>query len=283
MTAPGRRWLLIIIMTFTAITLAALFRPLWQTKGFHVPSVAEARVAQALFSDALQSGHLPPKDTKALGLFAKPVGEQLVLTEAKQNCQGRGGYVLRNSKDAVPVAITAPHRGSDRHSGTIAQLLYVEHPFAAVAWNSAPRHASERCPYGGDIAQTPTHYFTAFSLAFARHLPAGRVVQLHGFDQSRRKSRAAREADMIISDGSRKPAARLLNMANCMMQQFPHYKIAVYPIDTDELGATSNAQGQALRKQGFKGFTHVEMDAAVRVALVNDPAMRAQFAKCLSV
>jgi hypothetical protein len=283
MTTLRRRWLLIIItMAITATILAALFRPFGQTNGFYVPNALEARAAQRIFANLLLPGKFDTDDANRIGFLAKPIDGGLALVEAAQDCKGRGGYVVRGGNRTLPVAITAPHRGSDRHSGTIAQLLFAEHPIAAVAWNSAPRRAGQQCPHGGDIAQMPTHYFTAFSAAFAQKNPSGRVVQLHGFDQAKRKSAAAQQADMIISDGSKKPSARLLDFADCLTRSFPEFTIAVFPIDTDELGATTNAQGKALRRQNHAGFTHVEMDAALRVAMVNDAAMRARFARCLA-
>lgn len=289
MTPPRRRLMLILfVMAIATITLAALFRPFRDTTGFDVPSPAEAFAAQAQFSSALKQG-----DTSALpqanllGLSVRRLDgvpfDAISLTEAGDNCRGRGGYVIRTKENAYPIAVTAPHRGADLHTGTIVQTLFAENNFAAAAWNSAPRRGTKSCPHGGDVARMPTHYFTSFALAFAKKYPQGRVIQLHGFDGNARRSGAARSADIIISDGSRIPAEKLLNLADCMSRVLPELNIAVFPFDSEELGATTNAQGRALRAAGFDGFTHIELNADLRNALVTNKALRARFAGCLKV
>jgi hypothetical protein len=88
-------------------------------------------------------------------------------------------------------------------------------------------------------------------------------------------------ADAIVSDGSSAPSELLLDLADCLSAAFPKRSILVYPIDTDQLGATTNAQGRALRAAGFAGFAHLELSAAFRKTLVADPAERARLAACL--
>jgi hypothetical protein len=151
----------------------------------------------------------------------------------------------------------------------------------AAAWNSAPRGTEGGCAHSGDIARLPTHYLTAFSLAFAARHRGGRVVQLHGFDPDKRTTQAGQEAAAILSDGTSTPAPRLLDLADCLSRAFPDRPVAVFGIDSDELGATSNAQGQALRDAGFGGFAHLELSADFRRELVGDPGARSRLAMCL--
>lgn len=290
MRVPGRRLLLVIIAMILAVTtLAALLRPLRQASGFHVPSAAEARDAQAMFGAALAGMRLarPPArlglDAARLGLAAARIEapDGLVLTEAQDDCAGRGAYLLRSGADISPVALVAPHRGADRHTGTIVRLLMDEHRFGAAAWNSAPRRASAACAHAGDVARESTHFITAFSLAFAHQYPHGRIVQIHGFEGENHQNTDAAKADFILGDGTRNPPPVLRAVATCLIREFPDRQVRVFGIDSNELGATTNRQGRALRSAGFPGFTHIEMSPAMREQLVGDGDARARFAKCL--
>ncbi len=271
---------IVIAMVLTATALALLLRSPRKEGSFHVPDAVEARAAEAMFARALASGDLRGSTDFELeaGQLELPAG--LSLAEPNGTCTGRGAYLFRTDPASIPVALTAPHRGADRLTGELAGALFEEHPFAAAAWNSAPRRGGEDCPHSGDIARLPTHYLTAFSLAFAQRHPLGRVIQLHGFDHARRNSLAAAEAGMILSDGSRDPSERLLDLADCLTGAFPDTKVAVFPIASDELGATTNAQGRALRAAGFTGFSHLELSESMRRRLMRNAEDRARLAAC---
>ena len=274
----------VAIMTAATITLAALFRPLGETTGIHLPGPIEARRAEAMFVRLLDDGQ--GGDPAAFGLASQRLEnsgrEGIALSEPAEGCSGRGVYLVRRGKGLIPVAVTAPHRGSDIHTGTIASQLYGENPFAAAAWNSAPRRAGGTCPHAIDVTREPRHYFTSFAKACARRFPRGRIVQLHGFEHAKRSSMAAQNAGIVLSDGSESPSERLLDLADCLNHAFPRLAIAVYPIDTRELGATQNAQGRALRAAGFEGFTHVEMAPSFRQRLIERRTTRDAFAACLA-
>lgn len=175
----------------------------------------------------------------------------------------------------------APHRGSDLHTGTLARQLFDERDLAAAAWNSAPRKRLAQCPAAGDAARAETHYLTAFSLAFAQVHPAGRVVQLHGFDAEKYLSSDGYAWDAVLSNGTRRASGGLQDLAACLRVAFPGRRIAVFPQDIGELGATANAQGQALRDAGFGRFVHLELSLALRQQLAGSKASRARLAACL--
>ena len=287
MTAPRRR-LVLIAMVLLATTLAFLLRPVRREGQFHVPSAGEARRAEAMFADLLgRAARGEGADAVAqvgkfgLALRRPEQPTALALAEPEGACSGRGVYLLREGQGLLPVALVAPHRGADLRTGEIAGALFSEFPFTAAAWNSAPRRSGEGCAEGGDVTREPTHYLTAFSQAFARRHPQGRIVQLHGFDAARRQGQAAMEADAIVSDGSPAPSERLLDLAGCLSAAFPQRSVLVYPIDTDQLGATTNAQGRALRKAGFAGFAHLELSAGFRKDLEANATARARLAACL--
>lgn len=282
MTAPRRR-LVLVAMALLAISLALLLRPGRREGAFHVPSAAEAGRAEAMFAGLLgASGPGRGEGADRFGLAPSRLEEAgaLALAEPEGSCGGRGVYLLREGADRLPVALVAPHRGADRRTGEIAAALFEEYPFAAAAWNSAPRRSSDGCGTGGDVTREPTHYLTAFSRAFAERYPQGRIVQIHGFDENR-SDRMPIAADAIVSDGSRAPSERLLDLADCLSAAFPERTIQVFPIDIELLGATTNAQGRALREAGFAGFAHLELSAQFREALEANPAERARLAACL--
>ena len=109
----------------------------------------------------------------------------------------------------------------------------------------------------------------------------GRIVQLHGFERTRRASSAAQLVDIIVSDGTRAPGRRIFDLADCLSRSLAPKQVAVYPNDVAELGALTNRQGQALRSEGFDGFVHLEMSAQLRASLVQDPKLRNALASCL--
>lgn len=287
MNRVPRRWriaLVLLTMTAAAILASHLLRPLRDAQAFYIPSAAEAREAQALFAAALGDKAGLAGSARALGLDLRTVeggAPGLALREAAGDCRGRGVYRLREGA-ALPLALVAPHRGSDRHTGELAGKLFEEMPVAAAAWNSAPRRATPECPGGGDATRVETHYLTAFSLAFAEAHPNGRIVQLHGFEGAKRQSSVAQLADIIVSDGSTKPGRRLLDLADCLSVGLYPLRIMVFPLDTHELGAQQNRQGRALRAEGFEGFVHLELSAPLRQRLVEDDALRARLGACLA-
>lgn len=274
-----------LAMIGAAILASDLFRPLGETRQFHVPDRAEAADARSLFEAALGGEFSAAVGARAaaLGLELRPIADaagQFAIREAGHACRGNGLYRLREAP-ALPLALMAPHRGSDRRTGTLVALLFDELPVAAAAWNSAPRRPTDACRGGGDPTRVETHFLTAFSLAFAKAHPRGRMVQLHGFEPRLRQSRAAQLADIIASDGTNHPGARLLDLADCLSARLHPRRVLVFPGDTRELGATQNRQGRALRAEGFNGFVHLELSAALRRSLVEDRALRARFAACL--
>ena len=281
MTARARKRiaLALIAMAIAAIAFTQLLRPLRDASDFLVPSTREADAARAAFGLALAGEEMTP-----VGLRQARRAEDadiLVLEENEGGCAGRGLYQLRTVA-AVPLALVAPHRGADRHTGTIVRDLFEEQDFAAAAWNSAPRRADDTCA-GGDVAREETHYITAFSRAFAGRYPGGRIIQVHGFERARRATAAARNTDIIVSDGTDEPGERLLDVADCLSTRLAPLRVAVYPYDASELGALNNAQGRALREDGFTGFVHLELAPDLRRRLTSERPLRDTLAACLAI
>lgn len=204
------------------------------------------------------------------------------VLEPDQLCRGGGAYLLRTTIAPRPLLISAPHRGSDRLTGPLALRLFLEGDAAAAAWNTVPRRATGECrPGRSDLARLKSHPFTAFSAAFAKAHPNGRVIQLHGFDPERRSSLEGRAAAIILSSGASAPTVSVRDLAACLRQLMPEEQVAVYPTDVRELGALRNAQGDRLRAIGFSGFIHIELSLAMRERLLDDAALFTGFRICL--
>ncbi len=262
---------------------AYLFPPFGGVQGTAFADNAELARAQSAFAELLGGNKNRLADLAELGLKASAVPgaeDAMLLSEGAGDCRARGIYWVREGA-APPLAITAPHRGSDRHTGSLASALFLETGAQAAAWNSAPRRKTSGCEHALDLARTKGHLFSAFALAFAEAAPKGLNVQLHGFDGDRRDSVAAQTAGMILSNGTEEPSERLLDLADCLSMAFAPVPVLVYPGDTGELGALSNAQGQLLREAEFDGFVHIEISADLRAAMIEDGALRAKLAACL--
>lgn len=204
----------------------------------------------------------------------------VVVEEPEGACRGGGTYLLRRGEANLPLLLSAPHRGADRFTGSLALKMMVEGRAAAAAWNSVPRRS--RCGDGtSDLARLPRHPFTAFSAGFASALPHGRVIQLHGFEPARRTTPEGQGASIILSSGSGASSAAVDAVASCLRRNLRDERVAVFPSDVHELGALRNVQGRRLRETGFEGFVHVELALDLRERLMRDVALRRRFGACL--
>ena len=217
------------------------------------------------------------------GFTLRPVNDPLqalLIEEPAGSCRGGGSYLLRQGAGAIPLLISAPHRNADLLTGTLTMRFFIEGQARAAAWNSVPRRSA--CAEDeSDIARLERHPFTAFTSAFARAHPNGRVVQVHGFDVGRRRTAEARAASVILSSGSRDISPTLESIAACLRHDLPSLNVALFPLDVSELGATRNAQGRSLRDIGFQGFVHAELSLELRRRLVEDAGLRQGFLACL--
>src|SRR3546814_16076896 len=95
--------------------------------GIDRPDRARFAASQQLFTKVL-AGRTAPQlqhDAAATGLVATGLNRDwphdwqgVMLAEAVDACEGRGAYLVRGGDDALPLALTAPHRGTARHTGT---------------------------------------------------------------------------------------------------------------------------------------------------------------------
>lgn len=211
--------------------------------------------------------------------WMEPGCGMLVLRERNGARRGRGVYAFREG--GATTALQAPHSRSDRSTGRIAARLMQNGAYAAAAWNSLPRRAKDGAPgSGADLAHLDATWLVAFSRAFARVHPEGRIVQLHGYSAAKRRTRQARALDAIVSAGHVRPNLAATDIAHCL-QDRGVAATGLYPIDVRELGGTTNRVGHALRVAGFFGFVHLEMSRSLRGDLLEQPDRHGAFSDCL--
>ena len=203
-----------------------------------------------------------------------------VLHEDAMRRQGRGFYLFRSDSVSATV-LQAPHSFKDEGTRQIVLDLFLAEPRRAAAWNTVPRHYAEAGQeVDADLAHLEASYFTAFARAFARVLPAGHLIQVHGFSDDKRRTWGGRGADAVVSSGTAIPGRTVSTLSACLRAGLiPGSRI--YPVEVRELGATTNAVGAALRAAGHDGFVHVELDRQRREMLLRDAASLVRLSQCL--
>lgn len=199
----------------------------------------------------------------------------VALAEKADRRYGRGLFAAR-LQGGAPLLIQAPHQYHDLRTGTLARQLFLESDAMAAAWNTVHRYHGDDT----DLVHVPDSYLHALSRAFVEVHPEGRILQLHGFSRSKRKSRAGREAQAILSDGSRYPPRALARLTDCLSQRLD-IRASLYPRDVHELGATTNTLAADLRRRDFDGFVHLELDVELRKRLVRDVDARSTLIQCV--
>ncbi len=252
------------------------------TGRFVVPSTAELKQFRTAF-DAELSGKSVEDVWQTLAMGRIVNNELLFFQELEAQRKGRGLFAIRNHKSARPWLIQAPHSKADRYTGNIAAHFFAEHPIKAVMWNSVPRKTlidGSPMPKQADMAHLHDTYWQVATEVFARKYRSGRIIQLHGFSQSKRKSVAGKQSDMIVSAGHHYPPFWIQAVARCLQQSLPG-KISLYPYDVRELGATTNVQNHLLRTLGFGGFLHIEMSHSLRKQLNKNKKLRQTLVQCI--
>ncbi len=248
-----------------------------------IPHTAELTQATQAFEQAL-SGQQASALWANLGMQTHIREGMAYIHEAPDQRSGRGLFSLRVSGSVQPWLLQAPHAKSDNYTGRLAALFYAEQPIKAAMWNTVHRRTRlQISPQGktADMAHLTGTYWQAMTASFARQFPHGRIIQLHGYAQSKRRTAAARASDMIISAGHLRPPTWIEAFSRCMKKALPA-KVSLYPDEVRELGATTNVQGHLLQQLGFDGFVHIEMSRPLRNMLLKRKDLRLKLFDCLS-
>lgn len=219
----------------------------------------------------------PAKWTKQFGDLvacasgAVPHGDGNLWRLAPQG-NALGEFSVRCFRQAYPIFVQAPHGITDLKTDDIARRLFSIGQFAALAINGVSRNS-------GDQAHVHNASFQLSAAEFVNQTN-GVVVQLHGFSQSKRQDPNARDASVIVSNGTNESSAHTRRVAACLGNTFP--RVLVYPDDTRELGGTTNTVGKHLRTLGRDNFLHIELSYETRQGLARDESRISELARCLA-
>ena len=223
-----------------------------------------------------------------------------LISPGNEARQGAGYYLLRPEGLATPgsesgsmpgsmpgpmpeLMLQAPHQFHDRHTGHIATQIFTDHPVRALVLNSAHRkRVANRASLSTnpDLAHNPNTLLMSFTRGFIAAYPDGKVVQIHGFSASKRKTAAGRRAQIIVSGGANWPTALSTDVANCLSER--QAEVYLYPRDINELGGTTNSIANWLSSIGKSQFIHLENSSKMRENILNNPIVRSLIWSCLS-
>ena len=286
------RGLLLLTALFTSVTAMAdaLNDALRGSRceRYTQPAEQELMQAQALFQQLLADSWPDEDRLRAdwteLGFSWESIavdGVALWLArEVGADCRGRGLYLFRTGSRSELV-LQIPHSYADRGTGDIGLGVLRATEVRVAAFNTTPRHSdNDNGTDTADLAHAESNYFSMLARAVARVRPQARLVQLHGFDSTKRRTAAGKSAAMILSAGVPWPGAAVRTLRNCLEPLAPN-AVRLFPTEVTELGATRNAQGRQLRAAGHPGFIHIEMSERLRDRLIDDAAGVAVLAECL--
>jgi hypothetical protein len=194
-----------------------------------------------------------------------------LVYEAADVRTGGGVYAIRPA-GGVPLVVQAPHAYSDLHTDKLLDQLVIEGPLRVAAWNSVDRKVI-------DVAHVDRHPLQDLTRAVAELDPRTNFVQLHGFRSDQRQSAQAQQASWILSDGSHSPSTWIVESYMRLRRGWHDHPGALFPHEVQELGATTNQQGRLLRQLGHDRFASVEMNASLRLQLLDDVRLRDKFLK----
>ncbi|HEY4542740.1 MAG TPA: hypothetical protein VIG66_10255 [Noviherbaspirillum sp.] len=266
----------------SSATLEQIYERAWKRASrvdYVVPEAEELAATERLFARLMRgqqrSSTIAELRERGWSVHTQRMGEATwtIVSEAADQRSGRGLYAI---SDRGRHALQAPHVPSDARTGEILLAYAADTGGAsprALAWNTVHRK-------NADLARLPDTYLVAFSRAFARVFPDERILQLHGFDASKRRSAAGAYSSAIVSSGHAYPSSALKSSVKCM-QQGIEKRTRLYGVDVSELGATRNPVAHALEADGYHGFVHVELDPKMRKRLATDAAQRKKLLACL--
>lgn len=204
--------------------------------------------------------------------------DTVLLRELPSARRGGGAYVLRLAHRSNLI-VQAPHTFYDEGTLPLGCELFARTHAAAFFIETAHRYKSAPVDDAGDhpadVAHAPDSLFQAATEGLLRAMRDVTLVQVHGF--------ASREsgAEVVLSAGTKRPAGDFLSRAQRALAPLKVGRIARFPDESTELGATTNVQGRLVRARGGR-FLHVEMSAGVRKNLLANGELRARFFAALT-
>jgi hypothetical protein len=202
----------------------------------------------------------------------------VLLREIEADKRGGGAYAFRRDTSSKLV-VQAPHTFFDEGTLPLSCEFFKRAGAAALFIDSAHRYkaaeADEQGEHPADVAHARDSLFQAATEGALAAVPGATVVQLHGFGP--RES----GAEVVVSSGVSRPNQALPTRARELLSPLVRGRVDRFPDESRELGATTNVQGELVRRSGGR-FLHVEMSAAFRKTLLADPELRGRFLDALA-
>ncbi|MBQ4844488.1 hypothetical protein [Pseudoalteromonas sp. MMG005] len=195
----------------------------------------------------------------------------LLATSTKEG----GGHVYFNPINQRCV-VSVPHQFYDTGTLMIGKHIYT-HLCQVMLSNSHQRYVDSPDKYPMDFSKRPYNIHNAALVAYQTHNPSARIFQIHGFSNKKRRSKIAKHADIIVSQGKTSDLTGQ-QLTTCFTSiGFIAY---LYGTSVKELGGTKNI----VHKLGLKprSFMHIELSKVTRVRLRQDQPLLRKFTSCLS-
>ena len=238
---------------------------------YRTPTQGESSVMAAAFAQGLRGGDMP--GWVELEHETGDWDGQHAIREVAPRSRGWGVYVFRTGS-ARALIVQAPHAESDRGSGEIALALYRATNARALALNSAHRSLDD-----ADQANVDGAPFALLGREAARPDVDALVVQVHGYGRQTAQRHGLGASDVVISNGTRVPDPALHALAACLVRA--QFDARLFPTQASYPGGTRNAVRAAMEGVGAGRFVHLELGAALRDVLMQDPTRLDAFAACL--
>ncbi len=278
------------------MTLAEARERIWRrgARRYAAPSRAELAAMEGLIAEAARLAESEEFDAAALaeplaetGFVAErwEVGDARVLALLDAPGRGGGAYLFRLGATARGTharhVLQAPHAYHDVGTGRIAASLFFAHGAGdAFFTNTVHRYWAEdgtttpRLDAPADVCRHDDSFFQAATRALLAQGPA-RLVQLHGFGD-----REGGDLDVVVSRGDERGSGAGIAALAARLGAVSGARVARFPEDTAELGATTNAQGRHARSVGAE-FVHLEMSRSFRERLARERPLAAGLARVI--
>ena len=172
----------------------------------------------------------------------------------------------------------APHRFYDTHTYRIALALF-EHCQVFLA-NTVHRNTLDLKGQKTDLGKYRYSTTNAFIDVYSQTVDTFTIYQIHGFDAAKRRTKDARNADVIISRGNKYPDNKIKQISQCLVQKL-HLNSVIYPIEVKELGGTKNILNTVAPRNS--DFFHIELSNVLRARLIKQPTLMSQFNTCITL
>ncbi len=180
-------------------------------------------------------------------------------------------FYIFNTNSNSNLTLQIPHGFSDLYTKNIAFRLFNEGDFFALSINRVHRKTA-------DLAHIKKTHFNSFNEAFTKTKKDDFLIQLHGFDNKKRKTKEAQNSDIILSNTTKKPSKKLIELNECFKE---FAKSKVFPYEVSELGALTNENAKVLKNFKHNGFIHIELNKKTRDKLSRNTKFIKKFLKCL--